>query len=65
MGRTHFEAMGVPQQGEDSYIFIVCYLALGTALVFIFPRSLLAFLLFISSALLIFYMQLNKAFSWA
>jgi len=52
-------------RGKVPYIFILCYLALGTALVFIFPRSLLAFLLFISSALLIFYLKLNKPFKLA
>src|SRR3990172_5492253 len=49
-------------RGKVPYIFIIIYLAVGTALVYIFPRSLFAFLLFISSAVLIFYLKLNKAF---
>jgi branched-chain amino acid transport system permease protein len=52
-------------RGRVPYIFILVYMALGTALVFIFPRSLLAFLLFISSALLIYYLRLNKVFKLA
>ena len=52
-------------RGKVPYIFIIIYLAVGTALVYIFPRSLLAFLLFISSALFIYYMKLNKAFKLA
>jgi branched-chain amino acid transport system permease protein len=49
-------------RGRVPYIFILVYMALGTALVFMFPRSLLAFLLFISSALLIYYLRLNRTF---
>ncbi len=52
-------------RGRVPYIFILVYMALGTALVFIFPRSLLAFLLFISSALLIYFLKLNKVFKLA
>jgi branched-chain amino acid transport system permease protein len=49
-------------RGRVPYIFILAYMALGTALVFIYPRSLLAFLLFISSALLIYFLKMDKIF---
>jgi branched-chain amino acid transport system permease protein len=62
MGALTSKLWAFLNKGKTPYIFILCYFALGTALVFIFPRSLLAFLLFISSALLIFYMKLNKSF---
>jgi branched-chain amino acid transport system permease protein len=49
-------------RGKNPYIFILVYLALGTLLVYINPRSLPAFLLFISSALLIYYLPLKGQF---
>jgi branched-chain amino acid transport system permease protein len=48
--------------GRGPYIFISVYLAIGTLLVYIFPRSLLAFLLFISSALFLYYLPLSGRF---
>jgi len=49
-------------QGKTPYIFSFLYLAVGTALVYLSPRSLLAFLLFISSALVIFGLRLETRY---
>jgi branched-chain amino acid transport system permease protein len=49
-------------QGKVPYIFILIYLAIWSLWVYISPRSLFAFLLFISSAGLIFYLKLNTRF---
>lgn len=49
-------------QGKTPYIFIAVYLIIGTVLVYSFPRSLLAFFLFVSSAVVVFYLKLNKGF---
>lgn len=46
-------------RGVTPYVFIVAYLALGTTLVYTSPRSLPAFLVFISSAVLVYFMRLD------
>jgi branched-chain amino acid transport system permease protein len=46
-------------QGRRPYIFAILYIALGTALVYISPRSMIAFLIFISSPLLIYYLDMK------
>jgi branched-chain amino acid transport system permease protein len=45
--------------GLTPYGLTLLYLGLGTTLVYLFPRSLLAFLLFLSSALLIYLLDLD------
>jgi branched-chain amino acid transport system permease protein len=49
-------------QGKTPYIFSILYLALGTILVYISPRSIIAFLIFISSPLLIYYLRMDNRF---
>lgn len=49
-------------QGWRKYTFPLLYLALGTLMVYTSPRSLLAFLVFSSSALLIYYLPLPPRF---
>jgi branched-chain amino acid transport system permease protein len=49
-------------QGNRSFIFTFIYLLVGIALVYFNPRSLLAFLFFLSSALLIFYIKMGNRF---
>jgi branched-chain amino acid transport system permease protein len=47
-------------QGRNANIFAVAYLAVTTILVYISPRNLIAFLLFASSALVIFYLKFDR-----
>ena len=47
-------------QGKNANIFAVVYLAVTTLLVYISPRNLIAFLLFASSALVIFYLRFDR-----
>ncbi|MEW5872233.1 MAG: branched-chain amino acid ABC transporter permease [Chloroflexota bacterium] len=49
-------------QGRTAYIFLGVYLALSATLVYISPRSLPAFLMFVSTALLIYAMKVNIRF---
>ncbi len=49
-------------RGRNAYLFTLAYLALGTLLVYLFPRSLIAFLIFLSSALLLYYLPLKTSF---
>ncbi|MDI6693536.1 MAG: hypothetical protein QME21_00695 [Anaerolineales bacterium] len=51
-------------KGRGATIFILIYLAIGTIWVYFSPRSLLAFLLFISSAILIYYLPLTTRFKF-
>ena len=46
-------------QGKRAMVFTLLYLAVGITLVYLNPRSLLAFLFFLSSALLIFYVKMD------
>lgn len=50
------------KKDKNATIFILAYLAIGTIWVYLSPRSLLAFLLFISSAVLIYYLPLTTRF---
>jgi branched-chain amino acid transport system permease protein len=50
------------KKSKNATIFILAYLAIGTIWVYLSPRSLLAFLLFISSAILIYYLPLTTRF---
>ncbi len=47
-------------QGRAAYILAIVWLAFGVTLVYLSPRSLIAFLIFISSALLIYYLKLSN-----
>ncbi len=47
-------------QGPAAYALAIAWLALGVTLVYLSPRSLVAFLIFLSSALLIYYLKLSK-----
>jgi branched-chain amino acid transport system permease protein len=47
-------------QGKVPYIFTLLYLALGTFMVYISPRSMIAFLVFISCPLLIYYLKIDN-----
>jgi branched-chain amino acid transport system permease protein len=49
-------------QGNRPFISTLFYLLVGIILVYFNPRSLLAFLFFLSSALLIFYVKMNNRF---
>jgi len=49
-------------QGKAPYIFSAIYLAIGTILVYISPRSLLAFLVFISSAIFIYSFRMDARY---
>lgn len=49
-------------RGRGPNIFYLVYLAVGTVLVYTAPRSLIAFLIFISSNLLLFYLKLSNRF---
>ena len=44
-------------RGRTPYIFVAIYLLIGTLLVYIAPRSIMAFLIFISTALLLYYIN--------
>ena len=46
-------------RGPAAYAVAVAWLALGVTLVYLSPRSLIAFLTFLSSALLIYYLKLS------
>jgi hypothetical protein len=48
--------------GRVPYVFTLLYLASGTLLVYASPRSLPAFLLFVSSAMVIFYLKMDRRF---
>jgi len=47
-------------QGPAAYALAIAWLAIGVTLVYLSPRSLIAFLIFISSALLIYYLKLSN-----
>jgi branched-chain amino acid transport system permease protein len=47
-------------QGPAAYLLAVAWLAVGVTLVYLSPRSLIAFLIFVSSALLIYYLKLSN-----
>ena len=47
-------------QGPAAYAVAIVWLAIGVTLVYISPRSLIAFLIFLSSALLIYYLKLSN-----
>jgi branched-chain amino acid transport system permease protein len=47
-------------RGPAAYALAVAWLALGVTLVYLSPRSLIAFLIFLSSALLIYYLKLSN-----
>jgi len=47
-------------QGPAAYILALVYLAFGVTLVYLSPRSLIAFLIFVSSALRIYYLKLSN-----
>lgn len=49
-------------RGQTPYIFITVYLAIGTLLVYLAPRSITAFLIFISSALILYYLNTSMRF---
>jgi branched-chain amino acid transport system permease protein len=49
-------------QGRAPYIFSAFYLAIGSLLVYINPRSLLAFLLFVSSAFFIYTLRMGTRY---
>lgn len=51
-------------QGRTPYIFILVYLAVTTTLVYISPRSLIAFLLFVLSAMFIYTLKMDKRFKF-
>ena len=50
------------KRGKTPYILSVLYVALGAILVYISPRSAIAFLIFLSSAFLIYSLPLNNRF---
>jgi branched-chain amino acid transport system permease protein len=50
------------KRGKTPYILTVLYLALGATLVYISPRSAVAFLIFLSSAFLIYSLPVNSRF---
>ncbi len=49
-------------QGYIPHIFITIYIAVGALLVYFSPRSIFAFLIFISSILLVYYLPVNGRF---
>jgi branched-chain amino acid transport system permease protein len=49
-------------QGKRAYVVTILYLALGSALVFFSPRSLIAFMVFLSSALVIYFLKMDTRF---
>ena len=49
-------------QGKTPYIVILVYLVVGTALVYVSPRSLVAFLIFLSSAFFIYRVKMDNRF---
>jgi branched-chain amino acid transport system permease protein len=50
------------RRGKTPYIFSILYVALGATLVYISPRSAIAFLIFLSSAYFIYILPLNTRF---
>ena len=46
--------------GKTAYIFTILYILLGFILVFISPRSLIAFLIFLSGILLVYYLKIDN-----
>jgi branched-chain amino acid transport system permease protein len=51
--------VGWLNEGPRPYIFTSLYIALGSILVYISPRSMIAFLIFISSPMLLYYMKIQ------
>lgn len=49
-------------QGAVPYIIVLIYIIIGAILVYNSPRSIIAFLIFISSILLVFYLPVNNRF---
>jgi branched-chain amino acid transport system permease protein len=49
-------------RGKTPYIFSAAYIALGTILVYLSPRSLLAFLFFVSSAIFIYALHMETRY---
>lgn len=49
-------------RGLTPYLFTTIYLAIGTLLVYASPRNLIAFLIFMSSSLLLYYLRMTPAF---
>jgi branched-chain amino acid transport system permease protein len=47
-------------QGPPAYVLAIVWLGIGVTLVYLSPRSLIAFLAFVSSALLIYYLKLGN-----
>jgi branched-chain amino acid transport system permease protein len=47
-------------QGKTPYILAMLYLVLGAVMVYISPRSIIAFLIFVSSPLLIYYLKMDN-----
>jgi branched-chain amino acid transport system permease protein len=57
---NRFSALvGWLNEGSRPYIFTSLYIALGSILTYISPRSMIAFLIFISSPLLLYYMKMQ------
>jgi branched-chain amino acid transport system permease protein len=54
------QVVGWANRGWHPYVIAIAYLALGTVMVYTSPRSLVGFLVFASSALLIYYIQLDR-----
>jgi branched-chain amino acid transport system permease protein len=52
--------LGRLNHGPAAYALAIVWLAFGVTLVYLSPRSLIAFLIFISSALLIYYLKLSN-----
>jgi branched-chain amino acid transport system permease protein len=51
--------------GPRPHLFICAFLALGTALVYTSPRSLIAFMLFLSTGLILYYLKIDQRFKLA
>lgn len=48
-------------QGSRPYIFSILYIILGAGMVYISPRSMIAFLIFVSSPLFIYYLKMKSS----
>ncbi len=47
-------------RGKNPYFFSLLYVSVGTILVYLSPRSLISFLMFLSSVLVIYYLKMNN-----
>jgi branched-chain amino acid transport system permease protein len=54
------KAIDLINRGKNPYFFSLLYISIGTILVYLSPRSLISFLIFLSSVLVIYYLKMDN-----